>query len=301
VFTTSKGILALPLTIDPMVMYYNRSLLNANAVVAPPTYWDDFANLVPILNKKDVNNQLTTSTIALGQFSNISSAKDIMATLFMQTGNPIVSEKNGSFYSALTESSGANTSNLSSVLSFYTSFSDPSQNVYSWNESLPNSQDFFSAGNLAFYLGYASELQTLVNKNPNLDIAVAPLPQIKNENFTLTSAHVVGVAVAASSKNLNTAVTAASLMAGSNFASQFATLTLTPPARRDLLAVKQTDAFFPIFYSSALYAKSWPDPSSSDTDNIFSTMIQNVLSGNMTVDGSIRDAASKLSLLLLNQ
>ena len=298
VFTTAKGILAFPLTIDPMVMYYNRSILDANSVVAPPAYWDDFQNLVPLLNKKNNDGQITQSAVALGQFSNISYAKDILATLFMQTGNPIIAEKNSSFYSALNASTGANTSNLSSVLSFYTSFADPLKNVYSWNEALPNSQDFFSADNLAFYFGYASELETLVNKNPNLDLAVAPVPQIKNSNFKLTSAHVIGVAVSSFSKNLNTAVTAASLMAGSDFASKFSAATLTPPARRDLLAVKQTDAFFPIFYDSALYAKSWLDPSPADTDNIFRTMVENVLSSNMSVDSSVRDADSKLSLLL---
>src|SRR3989344_2647951 len=30
VFLTSKGILAFPLTVDPLVMYYNRSILDAN-------------------------------------------------------------------------------------------------------------------------------------------------------------------------------------------------------------------------------------------------------------------------------
>ena len=298
VFLTSKGILAFPLAIDPMVMYYNRSLLDSNAIVAPPAYWDDFQNLVPLLTKKDDNKQIIKSTVALGQFSNVSYAKDILATLFMQTGNPIISEKNGSFYSALDENAGANAGNLGSVLSFFTSFANPLKDVYSWNKSLPSSQNFFSAGNLAFYFGYASELQTLINKNPNLDFAVVSLPQIKNTNLKLTSAHVTGVAVSSSSKNLNTAITAASLMAGSDFASKFSSGLLVPPARRDLLAVKQTDAFFPFFYSSALYAKGWLDPSSSDTDNIFRSMIENVLSSNMSIDNAIKDASSKLYLLL---
>ena len=298
VFLTTKGILAFPLTIDPMVMYYNRGMLDSNSVVSPPTNWEDLQSLVSVLNKKDTNNQITKSTAALGQFSNVSNAKDIVSTLFMQTGNPIVDEKSGYFYSAFSDAAGADTNALSSVLSFYTAFADPSKSAYSWNKSLPDSQDFFSSDNLAFYFGYASELQTLVNKNPNLDFLAAPFPQIKNTNLKLTSARVVGVAVSSFSKNLTTAVTAASLMAGSDFASKFSAATLTPPARRDLLAIKQTDAFSPIFYDSALYAKSWLDPSATDSDNIFRTMVENVLSGNMSVSDSIKDAGSKLSLLL---
>ncbi len=41
VFLTSKGILALPLSIDPIVMYYNRSILNSNGIVYPPTNWSE--------------------------------------------------------------------------------------------------------------------------------------------------------------------------------------------------------------------------------------------------------------------
>jgi len=298
VFLTSKGVLAFPLTIDPLMMYYNRSMLDSNSIVSPPISWDEFQNLVPLLNKKDANNKIVKSAFALGQFSNIFHAKDIISTLFMQTGNPIITETNGSFYSALSETAGGNANNLSSILSFYTNFADPLKDVYSWNRSLPNSQDFFSANNLAFYFGYASELQTLVNKNPNLDFSVAPFPQIKNANFKLTSARITGIAISSFSKNLNTAVTAASLMATGDFASKFSTALLTPPARRDLLAAKPTDAYFPIFYSSALYAKSWLDPSSADTDNIFRTMVENILSNNMSADSSVKDASSKLSLLL---
>jgi len=52
VFMTSKGIVAFPMMIDPLMMYYNRSILEANSVVYPPVYWDDMVNLVSTLTKK---------------------------------------------------------------------------------------------------------------------------------------------------------------------------------------------------------------------------------------------------------
>ena len=299
VFLTSKGVLAFPLTIDPLLMYYNRSMLDANSIVYPPSTWTDFKDLVPLLTQKDENKKIIKSTVALGQFSNVSNAKDIIASLFMQTGNSIVSEKDGIFYSALDQNSGVNANNLNAMLSFYTNFADPSQDTYSWNKSLSKSLDFFSADNLAFYFGFASELQSLINKNPNLNLAVAPFPQIKNASFKLTSARVTGIAVSAFSKNLNTAFTAASLMATGDFAAKFANVLSVPPARRDLLAIKKTDAFSPIFYNSALYAKSWLDPSPKDTDNIFRNMVENVLSSNLTADNAVKDASDKLYLLLV--
>ena len=300
VFLTDSGLLAFPISIDPLMMYYNRSTLDANGIVYPPATWDDLVGMIPKLTQKDNSNTITKSAVAFGQFSNVNNAKDILATLFMQLGSPIVTKQNGSFVSALTSQTG--NYDLSSMLKFYTDFSDPNNSaMYSWNASFPNSNDDFSSENLAFYFGFASELKSLINKNPNQDFFIAPVPQIKNANSKVTDARVTGIAISSFSKNFNAAYTAASLMATGDFASQFATATGTVPARRDLLNIKTTDAYTPYFYSSALYAKSWVDPSPVDTNNIFSGMVNEVLSGDMSVGDAIKDAHAKMSLLLLNQ
>ena len=171
----------------------------------------------------------------------------------MQAGNSIVTEKNESFVSVLNNNSGGY--DLSSILKFYTDFADPLKDVYSWNKSLGNSRDVFSRENLAFYFGYASELQSLVDKNPNQNFLVASVPQIRNGNFKLTSAHVVGIAISSFSKNFDTAFTAAGLMVNSDFASKFATSLGVAPVRRDLLKTMPTDAYLPTFYSSAFFCE----------------------------------------------
>lgn len=294
VFLSSGGILALPLVVDPLLMYYNRSTLDANAVIYPPSSWDDLIALVPKLTKKDESNKISKSTLALGHFANVAHAKDILSALFMQTDNPIVSQKpNGSFTSDLDSGSAA------SVLRFYTDFADPAKSVYSWNKSFPNSVDVFSRGDLAFYFGFASELAALINRNPNQNFLPAPIPQLKGANFKLTGAHVLGVAVLASSRNLSTAFTSANLMAGTDFADRFAKALFLPPARRDLLAQKPLDAYSPFFYDSALYAKSWLDPSPKDTDAIFRSMIEGVLSNTFDPGDAVSDAHSKLNFLLV--
>ncbi|MFA6301172.1 MAG: extracellular solute-binding protein [Candidatus Paceibacterota bacterium] len=297
VFLTSKGILAFPISIDPLVMYYNRSMFDASGVVFPPATWNDLADIAPILTKKDEANKIIKSAVALGHYSNVTHAKDILAALFLQAGNPIVSEKNGIFSPSLSATVG--NYNLPSILKFYTDFADPNNAVYSWNKSFPNSNDAFSKEDLAMYFGFASELQSMVNRNPNENFFVAGIPQIKNANSKATSARVTGIAISSASKNPNAAFTAASLLTSTDFASKFATATMTPPARRDLLAIKPTDAYFPIFYNSALYAKSWFDPSPKDTANIFSEMVNAVISNNINVIQAISDANAKMSLLLI--
>ena len=296
VFLTSKGVLAFPLAVDPLMMYYNRSVLDANGIAYPPTYWDEFTNLVPLLTKKDNRGIITNSTVAMGQFSNVFHAKDILSTLFMQAGNLIIAEKNGSFISVLGQTGKYD---LGSILKFYTDFADPLKDVYSWNKSFSNSRDAFSAENLAFYFGYASELQSLVNKNPNQNFLVASIPQIRNSNFKLTSAHVTGIAISSLSKNFNTAFTAANLMAKTDFASKFVASLGVAPVRRDLLKAAPTDAYLSTFYASAFFAKNWLDPSPKDTDNIFQEMIEKVLSNRMSVGEAVSDASAKLGLLLV--
>src|SRR3989344_3370816 len=297
VFLSSKGILAFPISIDPLVMYYNRSMLDANAVIFPPAFWDEFTNLVPFITKKDDSNKIIKSAAALGHFSNIAHAKDIISAFFMQAGNPIVSEKDGAFSSIL--SSFNSQYDLASVLKFYTDFADPSKNIYSWNRSMPNSVDAFSAENLAFYFGHASELATLINKNPNQNFFVAPIPQIKDAKFKLTGARVTGLAISSFSKNFNTAFVAASLMATGDFANKFAMTLGVAPARRDLLKILPADSYSPTFYNSALFAKSWLDPSPQNTNDIFRRMIDGVLSNSVSTRDAISDADAKLNLLLV--
>ena len=299
VFLTSKGILAFPLSVDPLVMYYNRSIFDASGIIYPPTSLSSLVDLVPKLIKKDDSNKIIKSAVALGHFSNITHAKDILATLLMQTGNRIVVETNEVFGSSLNAPTSNSKYNPAAVLKFYTNFADPNKEVYSWNKSFPDSKDAFSAENLAIYFGYASELNLLVNRNPNQNFSVAPFPQVENASFKLTGAQVTGISLLASSKNFNTAFLAASLLATGDFASKFALATGVAPARRDLLKIKPLDAYSPIFYDSALYARSWLDPSEKDTDNIFRNMIDGVLSNNLTVENAISDASTKLNLLLL--
>ncbi|KKQ03098.1 MAG: Extracellular solute-binding protein, family 1 [Parcubacteria group bacterium GW2011_GWA2_36_24] len=167
VFLTSKGILAFPLSVDPLVMYYNRSIFDASGIIYPPTSLSSLVDLVPKLIKKDDSNKIIKSAVALGHFSNITHAKDILATLLMQTGNRIVVETNEVFGSSLNAPTSNSKYNPAAVLKFYTNFADPNKEVYSWNKSFPDSKDAFSAENLAIYFGYASELNLLVNRNPN--------------------------------------------------------------------------------------------------------------------------------------
>ena len=50
--------MAFPLSIDPLMMYFNRSILDANAVVYPPVSWEEVSALIPIITQKDDSNKI---------------------------------------------------------------------------------------------------------------------------------------------------------------------------------------------------------------------------------------------------
>jgi ABC-type glycerol-3-phosphate transport system substrate-binding protein len=295
VFLSSEGVLAFPVSVDPLMMYYNKSMLDANNIVYPPKYWDELLALLPVLNQKDETKKLTKSTVALGQYSNVNNAKDIVATLFMQASNPIVEKRVDKYYSALTRN---DSSILGSVLSFYTNFANPIETSYSWNRLLPTSRDYFTANNLAFYFGFASELGNLTDINPNLNFLLAPVPQVKGSNFKVTFAHVSGISVLNSSKNLQEAIYAAGALSSGDFGSDYAKATRVASARLDILAQKPLDIYSPSIYASALYSKSWLDPSPRDTNLVFRAMIEGVLSNNISPQGAIAEASERINFLL---
>lgn len=300
IYLTKTGTLAVPFTIDPIVMYWNRDMFSQASIVNPPKNWEDFLTLAPALTKKDGSSNISKSAISFGAYSNVMHAKDIIAMLMLQTGNPIISRGNGGLSSAIAGRTIEDSSS-SSALRFYSDFSNSVKEHYSWNSSLSNSRNAFIAGNLAVYFGYASEASALREANPHLNMDVAVVPQIKGSERSTTFGRMQGLAVLKSSDNINTAFASVSAMSGQDVAGQVAQSLSLPPVRRDLLAKKPGDAYEDVFYDSALMARSWLDPSPSDTNVIFSQMVDDVTSGRMKAGEALSKADGLLNRLLNKQ
>lgn len=296
VLMATKGYMGLPLFTDPMIMYYNPTLLETNGIPLPPTTWAQFLTLAPQITKKTTGGVVSRSAVALGEFSNIDHSKGILSTLFIQNGNKIVTLEND-FYRPQFSS---NLSQSAAALAFYTQFADPTKAVYSWNKSLPSSLDMFTAGDLAFYFGYASDLSLISNKNPNLRFYIAKMPQPEGAATNLTFGNLTSVVISKTSKNLNTAYVAASLMTSGTFAEQLATNLNLPPVRRTLLAQKPTNTYGPLLYDHALWSRSWIDPDKTKTDAIWAQMVKDVTSGRSSVTASVSFADSQMSGILNN-
>lgn len=305
-FMLSGGTIGLPLTIDPLIMYYNRDLFEGAGLTLPPKTWNEVAQITPRLTRKDANTNITQSAIPFGIYSNLNHARDILALLLFQAGNPIISKQGDKFIPVLSGSSGQLTATSAlppaqAVVNFFTQFVDPTKETYTWNRSFRNARDQFINGELAIYFGYASELPLIVAQNPNLNFDVTKVPQSGGSGAQITFGRMQALALVKASKNPQTAFQIMMDLTSADFVKKlldsFLQVAPLAPARRDMLTGAPQTLFGPTLYSSAVIAHGWYDPGAELTDPIFNDMVDNVVRGATTTAQAVGDAQSRLTVI----
>ncbi|MFA5841857.1 MAG: extracellular solute-binding protein [Candidatus Paceibacterota bacterium] len=298
IFLTAQGILALPLRIDPMVMYFNRDSLTNSGISLPPKTWEELLAMTPELVEKDSSGNVVKSAVSFGEFVNVNYAKDIISLLTLQAGNKIVQRADSGLKSVFGDTSSQSLRPADEAVRYYANFSNPVTSSYSWSKSQPNSRDAFLSGTLAFYFGYASELFGIRERNPHLNFDVTAVPQVKGASAKITIGEIEGLAALRGSKNLSAALRVESLMTDQEYALKLAKQTFLPPARRDILGSKPGDAYMNVFFESALMSRGWIDPSPVETSAIFKELIENVVSGRLRINDAVTNADGELAKLL---
>lgn len=299
-FLNNEGVMAYPVTIDPLVLYWNKDLFNTAGLVTPPATWEEIYKYASALSKRTANGVLTQSAISFGGYQNVTHAKDIIAALLMQSGDSIVKKNDDGTYSAVLGGYLPNTKirPAESVLRFYTEFTNPAGQYYSWSSSFPSSYNSFIAGDLAMYVGYSSEIYGIRERNPNLNFDVTRLPQLQNATTPLTFGKIYGASVSKATKNLPSALLVAQSLSGKDAVISITSKMSTLPVRRDLLLAPPEDPFLSSFYQSALLARSWYDPNPKSTDAIFSSMVSDTIAGFLSVGESVTKAGDAIERLL---
>ena len=278
-FLDETGIYALPLSVDPLVLYYNRDLLSAAGQARPIVYWDEIYKAATNLSKKDAAGNLVSSVMALGEARNIHNAKDILSLLLLQAGTPITSFIGSELHSQITANFGTPVLPGEAAFDFYTQFSNPTKVYYSWNRSLIDAQTHFTSGSSAYYLGFASELRVLKSKNPTLNLWISFVPQSRISGKAITFGRLRAIAISRGALNPGAALALAAKLVSKEAALSLAEILALPPARRDLLSLKPTNAVSSIFYDAALQSRGWLDPDAVATDAIFRAAIESITSG----------------------
>jgi ABC-type glycerol-3-phosphate transport system substrate-binding protein len=299
-YLNATGTFGIPFVLDPLVLYYNQSLLSgANVPVAPKT-WEAVTGLAPSLTKQNAGQSISQSAIDFGGYSNVDNARGILSLLFLQAGSTITQSTASGVRSTLasTDQNADGTTPAASALNFYTQFSDPTRTVYSWNASFDEARNVFIAGNLAFYVGYASEEASLKAANPNLAFDMAQIPQPQTASHATDYGLAYAFAIPKASKNPTGAYSTALALTGSAVLPSVSQALGMAPAARSLLIASPSDSFAPVYYPEALIAEGWLSPAPATTDSIFSAMISNITSGRYQLPTAINMADQALTAAL---
>lgn len=297
VFMTSQGAIALPLSIEPMVLFFNRTLFSKNGIANPPVYWDDVVNIVPSLTIKNKNGDILESAISMGTPNTLYS-KDILMAIVSQLGQkPVVTTtlKDGTpILNVLANTpifEGGDILPLTSSVRFFTQFSDVEKNTYTWNQNLGRGDDVFVSEKLAMYIGYSGEYKTLKERNPRANFQMTYLPQTKGYNTFVTGGQIYGIATLKNSKNIVTALTAQSEIASNGVAPYIASLINGNPPFRSYVNTPGLDE---VVARSLLVATPWLDKEPVTSINLTAQMISDILNKRVEITDAVASFVVRL-------
>lgn len=179
-FLDSGKIYATPLSVNSLGLYYNKDLFNQAGITTPPADWNEFIADARKLTQINANGEMVQSGAAIGTAYNINRSTDILNLIMLQRGTNMT-DANGrvSFDNSTIVNNGAIFPG-EDALNFYTQFANSSSPNYIWNPTQHYSIDAFAEGKTAMMFNYSWHMDTVANKSPKLNFAVAPIPQFPN-------------------------------------------------------------------------------------------------------------------------
>ncbi|MBP9765854.1 MAG: carbohydrate ABC transporter substrate-binding protein [Candidatus Pacebacteria bacterium] len=296
------GYIALPVSIDPLVLYYNKDILSSNGFLYPPTTWGDLYTYERKITKKDDSQNISLSTIAFGTYDNIPHVTDIILSMIFQQGQiPVVksiardSDGNSiSKYTILVDQSITDDGNspLNSALAFTKDFSDTQKDTYNWNPKSGDALSKFISGNLAFYIGYASESYYVKSANQKLSFDYTYLPQADGSKISATYGKLNTIFMLRTSPNASETSLAYQIMialATGPFSQNLVSTTGAVSALKANIAeeISSGGQDAEIFGNSALISKTFYDLHRQDLESLMREAIREVYNGEKsTVEAS---------------
>jgi multiple sugar transport system substrate-binding protein len=293
----------LPLSLETLVMFYNRSILNKAGIAQPPASWKDFQKSVEKSTKFDSQGNIIQSGTAMGTGNNINSSVDLLSVLMMQDG-ATMTDANGSptFFNQTAKDRNPG----QEALKFYLDFSNPTKNVYSWNSDQLNYLDAFLTGKVGMIFSYNYQLPVIRSRAPKLNFGVAPTPQV-NSGDSKNFANYFVETVSKKSKHTNEAwdfiLFASREKEGSEADSRyrvekFLNKTNRPTALRDLVNSQLENEDLYATASQVLTASNWyrgQDAIAADTAIKEMIDLLNKATTEREIDTIIRNALQKIN------
>jgi len=270
-------LLGIPLYIDSLALYYNQDIFNYYNIALPPVTWEEILNLVSSLRRTNAQGQITRAAIALGSSSNIRWDFDIISTLMMQYGSNIVDiDKKQTTLNYEIEYKNQRILPSKEALNFYTQFTNPHSNYYTWNDNFTDSVIAFSKGETVMMIGYSQAQKIIEKYNPNLNYNIASLPQFIDSPSKTNYGDTINFVVSQNSKHPEECWKFLKFLTGKNTAEYYYLQTKNPPARLDLIQNHINEPTSGIFTRQILLSQNWYQYDFQEINQIFKEMIEDV-------------------------
>ena len=300
-FIKDGKVYAVPLSVDVLALYYNKDLLNSAGISTPPTTWPELVSDIQKLTKTS-SGGFTRSGIAMGTSTNVNRAVDILSLLMLQNGTQFYSQDQqaATFNQSITDpkSTSGSFNPGSTALAFYTQFANPAKTSYTWNSQSDFSLDAFTQGKVAMMINYSYMEPMIRARAPNLNWAVAAIPQVSEDAIRINFANYWGETVSKSSKQQ------AAAWDFLNFITQKAELTKyyakhkLVSSRKDMLPDQYADTEIGVFAESAPNARSIYKHDANVFEGVFTKMIDDVVLRSFPPDTAISNAVQQINLNL---
>ncbi|PIR54814.1 hypothetical protein COU74_03645 [Candidatus Peregrinibacteria bacterium CG10_big_fil_rev_8_21_14_0_10_36_19] len=272
-----KRIYGLPMTVDNLALYYNKSHFEDSLPQTgkPSNTWEGIKEDVKELSKfNDEYGVFERSGIALGRGDSISRSLDAIFAMMLQSGTQ--------FYdSQLKMATFANRKAdfpAFEALKLYTSFSDERVDNFSFNDEVVEGIDgkeveAFARGDVSMILGYSYTNDQILNyinllnsrgvaaiKKSDMKVALLPQlydPQISS-NKRVTYANYFAETVSRNSDNPDIAWDFLLELTSKENLTKYFNKTHKPTSRRDMINDQVLDPEFGVFAAQVGFAESFP-------------------------------------------
>lgn len=158
-------IYAVPAYYDGLVLVYNKQHFDAINQKTPPTAWEEFRRLALLLTVKSEKDALIRGGAAIGTANNVDFFSDILGLMFAQAKISIPQD--------------IDSKPAQDALSFYTIFS---MQDHVWDSSFPEAAAAFAQERVSMIFVPSWALLDILKVRPDLQIGVAPVPQVDSQN-----------------------------------------------------------------------------------------------------------------------
>lgn len=292
----------LPLSVDSVVMYYNKDLTSNAKIFEPAKTWSELQSQINNNRLTITNDQgkIVQSGVALGTANNLPYATDILSLLMMQNGSPMITAD---------RQAHINDAASQQALQFYLSFAQPKKNNYSWDPAMTNARDAFVQGKVAYFFGTLADRPIIEASTVNW--GTAPMLHIRetgdndgvsgSERFIDNAQYQIMMVskASATAKRATQAWNFVEFVTQTGNITPYLQMTNRLPPQSALLSKLQDDATFGLYAKQLLTAKSWYRGNDGPgVDAILQDLITNALSEKSDIVELLNLANSRIQATL---